>query len=140
MKKLFALLFVGMLLWGQSVVPQPGQFTTTVQMLPGAIPTSLTCIVGPGSGCLLQIAAPSPGTTATDPYLCAADFLASGQTITLQDGQPTPVAWIVGGGALTGGWEWHATTDSTCRVFPQGLYIVAGSSGVTGKLTIKYNK
>lgn len=119
----------------QNIQPKAGQLNNLVVMLPGAVPTSNTCLVGAGSGCLLK-------TTAT-PYVCEADFTGTGQTITMQDGQVTPVIWIVGGGALGAmgapvGWSWNASRDSECRIFPYGVYLVAGSGGATGSVTIKY--
>lgn len=128
--------------YAQTPVPQPTNLPFIVQTLPAAIPTSSTCIVGPKSvsGCLYKI---TPSASSTDPYLCAADFTATGQTITMQDGNG--VVWIVGGGALgtsgsPTGWEWHAADTSSCRVFPNGLYITSSGAGVTGKVTIRFNQ
>lgn len=121
--------------FSQTVVAKPGQLDNTVQMLPGAIPTSSKCLVGAASTCIVR-------TTST-PYVCAADFTGTGQTITMQDGQATPVVWIVGGGVLGGvgapvGWGWGVSRDSDCRPFLYGVYLVAGTSGATGSVTIKY--
>ncbi len=121
----------------QTIVAQPTQFTKTVQTIPGAISTSLTCIVGYASGCLLKLT-----DKFTDPYVCGADFTATGQTITIQDA--AGVLWIVNGGILgaTGapaGWAFTPSNAAGCRLFPGGVYIQAGSSGVTGRLTISYN-
>lgn len=150
--KLLALLGVVALtclsLPAQTVVPfSQANFNYTVQTIPGAIPTSSTCVVGPLDACNLKIVASSFSNDPTygAPFLCAVDLLGTGQTITIQDGQVTPVKWIVAGAALpaTGstatGFEWHADKDSNCRPFIGGLYIQAGSSGVTGRLVIKYN-
>lgn len=125
-------------LFSQTPVPQPTQFLFTVQTIPAAIPTSNTCIVGFAVGCLLKLI---PGHS--DPYLCGADFSATGQTITLSDANSIP--WVVNGAALGAsgapvGWVFVAPNDAACRMFPGGVYIQAGSSGVTGRLTIKYNK
>ena len=143
---LFAL--VAITATAQTVVQaSQSNFAYKVQTVPGAIPTSLTCIVGPAVGCKLQITPVNPSSDPTygAPFLCAVDLTATGQTINIQDGQATPVPWIVAGAALpaTGstatGLEWHADNDSSCRPFIGGLYIPAGGSGVTGRLLIKYN-
>lgn len=134
---ILALVIVASLV-AQTPVPQPTQFLFTVQTIPAAIPTSNTCIVGFAVGCLLKLV---PGHT--DPYLCGADFSATGQTITLSDANGTP--WVVNGAVLGAsgapvGWLFVAPNDAACRMFPGGVYVQAGSSGVTGRLTIKYNK
>jgi hypothetical protein len=51
----------------------------------------------------------------------------------------------VGGGVLGAagapvGWVFVAPSDVSCRRFPGGVYIQAGGSGVTGSVTIKYNR
>lgn len=139
-----ALVLIG-LVGAQTVVVQPAQFNYVVQMVPGTIPTSNTCIVGFASTCISKLTNSSPGTPTSpnDPFLCAADFTATGQTITLQDANSTP--WVVGGAVLGSsgspvGWTWIANSDSTCRRFPGGVYVIAGGAGVTGSLTIKYNR
>lgn len=136
MKKilLFLLFATSFYATAQTVVAKPGQLNNLVQMVPGAIPTSSKCLVGIASTCIVQ--------TSSTPYVCAADFTGTGQTITLQDGQATPVVWL--GGAVLGAigapvtWLWNSPIDSGCRAFPYGVYIVAGSSGATGSVTIKY--
>ena len=114
-------------------------------MIPAAIPTSSTCIAGFASTCKLQLVNTQPGLSYSpnDPFLCAADFTATGQTITMQDANSN--LWIVGGAALGSagtptGWSWLANSDATCRRFPGGVYIQSNGAGVTGSLTIKYNK
>ena len=124
------LLFCGVCL-AQVIAPKPGQLNNLVQMTPGAIPTMLTCLVGPASTCLLV-------TTQTTVYLCAADLLASGQNITIKDGQATPVPWLYSATALTGNFSFNSPVDSGCRAFPYGLYVLASGSGATGSFTIKY--
>lgn len=125
----------------QTIVPQPTTFTNLGQMKPGAIPTSLTCLVGPaGSGCVQSIAAT---TTSGSPHLCAIDLLATGQTVTIQDGQGTPVKWYsttLGTSMVPAFFEWHAGKDDACRVFPAGIYIQASATGATGRLSFKYNQ
>ena len=130
----------------QTVAPMnQNTFQYTVQTIAGAIPTASTCLVGPAKTCKLQIATVvSSDPTFGSPFLCAVDLVGTGQTITIQDGQATPVVWIVGGGALGSsgnptGYEWHVAKDDQCRPFLGGLYIIAGSSGATGRLLIKYN-
>lgn len=136
MKNLLLLAFlVAACAYGQTVVAKPGQLDNTVQMLPGAIPTSSKCLVGVASTCIVRIN--------STPYVCAADVTATGQTVTFQDGQATPVVWIFGGQAVgamgTPGYISFATSrDSDCRPFPYGVYIVAGGAGATGSVTIKY--
>jgi len=133
---LLGLLF-GAFLSAQTVVPQPGQFQFTVQTLPGAIPTSLTCLVGKAVGCILQLKPQN-----SDPQVCGFDFTATGQTITMQDQNGT--LWVINGATLGSsgspvGTMWQAPNDSGCRIFPGGVYIQANTSGVTGRITIKYN-
>lgn len=136
---LLAVILIGGAALSQTLIPQPSQLNQAVQTLPGAMPTSLTCIVGRASSCLFVLR-----STDTDPYLCNADFTATGQTITMQDangiigllsGAPLPVS-----GSTPTSWAFMANNDASCRIFPGGVYIVAGSSGVTGKMTIKFNR
>lgn len=122
---------------GQTMVQHPGQFNNTWSMFPGTVPTSLTCLAGTASTCKVVLTSAN-----SDPYVCAADFTATGQTITLQDTNGT--LWIVGGGALGSGgnptgWEWHAYNDSLCRQFPRGVYITSNGAGVTGSVIVKWN-
>ena len=130
---------IGVLI-AQVVMTHPKSFTNVVMMIPGAVPTSSTCLVGYATGCILRY---SKNSTSSDPYVCAADFTATGQTITMQDGQATPVPWVVGGGVLgssgsPAGWTWTAPTDAECRIFPGGVYLQANGSGATGSVIIKY--
>lgn len=137
MKSLLSILFLAAAcLQAQPIVVQPGSLNQAVQTRPAAIATSLTCLVGFASGCTFRLP-----VTSSDPYLCSADFTATGQTITMQDANGVP--WIVSGGALgssgnPAGWEWHSSATISCRWFPGGVYIQANATGVTGKLSVSY--
>lgn len=125
----------------QTVVQQPAQFNNVVQTLPGAMPTSLTCVVGYAVGCILKLTATG---SSTDPYVCGGDIEASGQTILLQDANAVALlnnTLGTSGNVVTWFFPTPLTSkDDGCRVFPGGVYVQAGSSGVTFRLTIKYNK
>lgn len=145
MSKLLAVILLATGCFAQQVVNKPVQFNAVGQMLPGSIPTSGTCIVGPAANCLMVIkyAPTTADPTFGWPYLCAADFVGTGQTITMTDGNGIP--WIVSGGTLGSsgaavGWTLPLTDDARCRVFPGGIYIAAGTTGATGSLIFKYNK
>lgn len=135
MRYLLLLILIADPLLSTTVQQAPGSFSITYEMVPGAVPTSNTCLVGPISGCLIQ--------TQSTPYVCEADFTATGQTITLEDGQPTPVVFINNTLGSTGSpttWIFSAAGDSYCRSFPSGVYLQANGSGATGYLKIKWNK
>lgn len=138
--KLFLTFLLSMVAGAQTVVQQPAQFNYVVQSLPGAMPTSLTCIVGYASGCILRL---TPTVSSTDPYVCGGDIEASGQTILLQD--VNGVALMnntlgTSGNVVTWFFTPMTSKDDGCRIFPGGVYVQAGASGVTFRLTIKYNK
>lgn len=122
----------------QTVVRRPAtSFNSAVVMVPGSFPTSLTCLVGYATNCTFRL---FRSVTSTDPYLCASDITATTQTVTIQDS--AGVAWInqvLGGGTTTTD-RWQASDDTRCRVFPDGIYIQASAGGVTGSLTVKFNK
>lgn len=128
---------------GQIIAAQPTQLTKVVQMVPGAVPTSLTCLVGFSSSCVLQITNSTPGApySPNDPFVCAADFAATGQTVLMQDANAN-VGLVTGAALGSGGtktsWSYVAAGDSYCRRFPGGVYVQAGGAGVTGSVTIKY--
>lgn len=146
MKHILTILILGTIpCFAQLIVQQPGQFNNAVQMVPGAVPTSRTCLVGFSSSCLYVLTNTQLGqpTSINDPFVCSADFTGTGQTITLSDINTTP--WVVGGAVLGSsgspvGWVWTAPSDLTCRRFPGGVYIQAGSSGATGSVTVKFMK
>jgi len=131
---------------GQSILPQPGGFNTLVQTQPAAMPTSLTCLVGYASACTLQLTRPvnSPGPYQSDPYVCQMDVTANGQTVLVEDGQGTPVPLISGtlgtSGAAASWFYGPYANDTFCRWMPNGVYVQAGSSGVTYHMTVKYNR
>src|ERR1017187_6962746 len=137
MKSLMLFAVSCLLVSAQTLIVQPAQFNHAYQTVPGAIPTSLTCLVGKAAGCLLRLTA-----TASDPQVCGFDFTATGQTIIMQDQNTIP--WVINGVALgTGGAAvgtmWQAPNDLGCRMFSGGVYIQAGGVGVTGRITIKFN-
>lgn len=137
MRLVIGLLLVSLAANCQTIIPQPTQFLHTMQTVPGAIPTSLTCLVGRASGCIFRLS-----NINSDPQVCGFDFTATGQTIMMQDQNAVP--WIINGAALGTlaagvGTLWTAPNDTGCRMFSGGVYIQAGSSGVTGRVTIKFN-
>lgn len=119
---------------------KPTQFAYVMQTLPGAIPTSLTAVMSvcatgqnPGSGCLPK---------GVDAYVCYVDLAATGQTITIQDNQATPVVWItniLGTSGSTVSWMYTTNDDARCRWMPGGVYWQASAPGATGYLVIKHN-
>ncbi len=125
----------------QTIIPQPAQFLTVVQTVPGAVPTSLTCLVGFDSSCLYKL---THNPTATDPYVCGGDIEAAGQTILLQDANAvTLLNNTLGSSGSQMTWFFPTpltNSDTGCRMFPGGVYIQAGSTGATFRLTIKFNK
>lgn len=139
------LLLIGILTiaaaFSQTVVQQPAQFNFVVQSLPGAVPTSLTCVVGYAVGCIYRLTASG---NSTDPYVCGGDIEASGQTITLQDANAVTLlnnALGTSGNLVTWWFPTPLTSkDEGCRIFPGGVYIQASASGATFRLTIKFNK
>ena len=142
MKNLIFVLLVSLLpgLAQTGTTPKPTQLPYVVQTLPGAIPTSMTAIMktcttnqNPGTGCL---------PVGIDVYVCYVDLVGSGQTITIQDGQATPVAWIAAPLGTSGNptsWIYVANDDARCRWMPGGVSWQASASGATGYLTIKHN-
>ena len=93
-----------------------------IKTRPGAIPTSLTALIS------------------QDAFICAADVTATGQTITIEDQQGTPIYWIsnaLGSSGNSTTWMFNASQDSNCRWMPGGIKWSASASGATGALTIK---
>ena len=39
---------------------------------------------------------------------------------------------------LTGSWSFTAPSDYVCRWMPEGVYVLAGASGLSGTLTVKF--
>ena len=142
--KLLRLFIISALLspvWAQVVITKPAVLTTVVQVVPGPVPTSLTCLVGFASTCLYKLV---NTISSTDPYVCSGDITSAGLTILLQDANATPLLNNTLGtvGSAT---TWFFPTpltgnDSGCRMFPGGVYIQAGSAGATFSLTVKFNK
>jgi hypothetical protein len=118
----------------------PGSYKYVVDTTPGPIPTSLTPI-------MTACAAGTPSTPTClgpgqDAFVCYIDLEGAGQSITVQDKQPTPVPWFnntlgTGGNLVT--WLSGPFSDATCRRMVGGVSWVAGSTGATGYVTIKYN-
>jgi len=118
----------------QSAAQHPNSFSHTFDLGKlAALPTSSTCVVGSASTCAV--------VTKSIPYLCSYTLTGTGQTITIQDNQSTPVAFInavlgASGAAVTAGFSYP---DSGCVPMIGGVYWSAGASGATGDLVIKYN-
>lgn len=101
---------------------KPTSFSYTYQTRPGPIPSTPTDVVR------------------TEAYVCSGWISGTGQTITIQDRQPTAIPWINAALGLTG--QQTTTTfpimdDSRCIWFPNGITWSANTSGATGYLTIK---
>ncbi len=97
------------------------QLTNFVVVRPQAIPTMATDVIKQNA------------------YVCYADFTATGQNISVQDRQATPVVWInnvLGASMSPATWFFNAVESTKCRPMPNGITIQAGSSGVTGTMII----
>lgn len=116
------ILFIAALLVNQTrVFAQNGYpvLTNFVVTRPQAIPTGATDVIK------------------QDAYVCYADFTATGQTITVQDRQTTPVTWLNAFtlAAAASPWSFSASSER-CRFMPNGITIQAGGAGVTGVMII----
>jgi len=124
----------------QAIVSMPTVFVQHVQTVPGAIPTSSTCLVGYASTCGFVI---KRTQTSTDPYVCTGDLAATGQTITIQDANGTVfinnVLGSSGSVQTTAPLPMGGAGDPYCRDFPGGVYWYASGTGATGRLTIAFN-
>lgn len=105
------------------VVAQNGypQLTNFVVVRPQAIPTGATTVIS------------------QDAYVCYADFTATGQNLSVQDRQATPVVWLnaaLGTGAVATTWFFIPTIPNGCRPMPNGITVQSGGSGVTGTMVI----
>jgi hypothetical protein len=142
LKKLICvLLLLGVAASAQTIVPAVGVYINVVRVVPGTMSGSLVCLVGYASGCLKVIA---HSATSSDPAVCSADITSNGQNILIEDANT--VAWMnaalpsVGTVVTTWYWQNPSTNDSTCRVFPGGVYVQATGSGSTVfSMVIKYN-
>jgi hypothetical protein len=97
------------------------QLTNFVVVRPQAIPTSSTDVIKQNA------------------YVCYADFTATGQNISIQDRQATPVVWlnnVLGASMNPVTWFFSPILPNGCRPMPNGITIQAGSSGVTGTMVI----
>lgn len=115
---IFAVMFVPVGIFAQNGYPA---LTNFVVVRPQAIPTSATDVIK------------------QDAYVCYVDFTATGQNISLQDRQATPIVWInnaLGASMSASTWFFNAVSSDKCRPMPNGITIQAGSSGVTGTMII----
>lgn len=127
MKKLMSVLGCMLLtsfLLSQEPVPptKPTRLGYVAQTRPIAIPTSPTDLIQQSA------------------YICYADIEATGQSVTIQDKQPTPVPWltgVLGSSSASSTWIFVAPNDAGCRFFPNGVTWSANGSGATGYITIK---
>lgn len=97
------------------------QLTNFVVVRPQAIPTGATTVIS------------------QDAYVCYADFTATGQNLSVQDRQATPVVWLnaaLGTGAVATTWFFIPTIPNGCRPMPNGITVQSGGSGVTGTMVI----
>jgi hypothetical protein len=113
---------------------RPTNFTYVYQTLPIAVPTSPTGV---------SVLYPNGTTVKGDLYVCYLDLSGTGQTVTIQDRQATPVTWLsvaaIGTSAASATQIFNAASDSTCRWMPNGITWSASASGVTGYLIVKFN-
>lgn len=119
---------------------KPTQFPYVVQTMPVAIPTSFTLVMAacttnqnPSTGCL---------PNGVDAYVCYVDLVGTGQTITIEDNQSTPVTWIaapLGSAGTPTSWMFSTFDDARCRRMPGGVLWKASTTGATGYITIKHN-
>lgn len=122
------------------VTQKPTQLPYVMQTLPVAIPTSLTAVMktcttgqNPSTGCL---------PAGVNVYVCYVDLVGSGQTITIQDNQATPVVWIaniLGTSGTKTSWMFSTNDDARCRLMPGGVSWMASGTGATGYITLKHN-
>lgn len=97
------------------------QLTNFVVVRPQAIPTSATDVIKQNA------------------YVCYVDFTATGQNISVQDRQATPVVWInnvLGASMSPSTWFFNAVSSDRCRPMPNGITIQAGGAGVTSTMII----
>jgi len=118
-----AVIFAAMLTMPDSTHAQNGypQLTNFVVVRPQAIPTSATDVIKQNA------------------YVCYADFTATGQTISVQDRQATPVVWLnnaLGASGSASTWFFTPIIPNACRPMPNGITVQAGGAGVTGTMVI----
>jgi hypothetical protein len=137
---LISLITVGSIFAQTGTTAKPTQLPYVMQTLPGPIPTSMTAVMKtctanqqPTTGCL---------PLGKDIYVCYVDLVGTGQTITIQDGQATPISWIaapLGSAGTPTSWMFVANDDARCRWMPGGVSWQASATGATGYFTIKHN-
>jgi hypothetical protein len=122
--------------WAQAQTAQhPGSFKNIVDAGKlAAVPTSSTCLVGSASTC--------GRVTTSIPYVCGYTFSGTGQVITVQDAQPTPVTWLNStlGASGTGNQVTASASfsDSACFPFIGGVYWSASGTGAFGDVIVKF--
>lgn len=133
------LLIVPMLL-SQTPVQQPQTFNNHYQVTRQIISTAspAPCIVGPNSACNLVVKTANGGPDST-PYLCSYEFAnATGQTITMCDGNANcPVNGVLGSSGTPTS---NAYSYSPCVAYPGGLFLNSSGSGPVVSLSLVWNK
>jgi hypothetical protein len=127
--------------YAQTPTPRPTVFNHTVQVTRTAISTAspAPCIIGPNAGCGMVVKTPNGGPDAT-PYLCAVEFVANGQTITMSDGQGnSPYNAVLGSSGTVTNYTWGAPTQGACVAYVGGITLAASAAGALVSMTVVYN-
>lgn len=136
---LFLFAVIGCL--AQNPNQHPGQFAFVYQTVPGVIPTSLTDVIAPcATGVASSLTCLGPGQ---DAYVCYIDLTGTGQTITVQDKQPSPVAFVsgvLGASGSSSTWFFYPNDDTRCRLMRNGVsWQQTGGTAATGYMVVKHN-